>query len=122
MLRPTRILLWRIAALLALALAIVGVAVPVLPTVPFLIVAAWAGGKSWPALEERLLTHEIYGSHIRAWRQRGAVPRNAKVAATLMMAVSAAALQFMLLPGWLRFGAPLMMLTVAVWLWRRPEI
>ena len=121
MLRPTRILLWRIAALLALLLAIVGVAVPVLPTVPFLILAAWAGSKSWPALEERLLTHATYGPHIRAWRDRGAVPRRAKVAATLMMAASSAGLQFMVLPRWLQLGAPLMMLSVAIWLWSRPE-
>ncbi len=121
MLRPTQILLWRLAALLALGLGIVGVALPVLPTVPFLILAAWAGGKGWPALEQWLLAHALYGPHIRTWRERGVVPRKAKLAATAMMTASAVGLQFTMLPWWVRIGVPLIMLMVAVWLWRRPE-
>lgn len=121
MLRSTQILLWRLTALLALALGIAGLAIPVLPTVPFLIVVAWAGGKGWPALERRLLDHSTYGPPIRTWRERGAVPRKAKIAATVMMTLSAIGLQFTAVPMWLRVGTPLLMLVVALWLWRRPE-
>ncbi|HEY6643364.1 YbaN family protein [Povalibacter sp.] len=121
MFRSTQILLWRLAALLALGLGIVGIALPVLPTVPFLILAAWAGGKGWPALEQRLLAHSTYGPHIRIWRERGVVPRNAKMAATLAMTISAIGLQFAPVPMWLRIAVPIMMLAVALWLWRRPE-
>ncbi|HMN44594.1 MAG TPA: YbaN family protein [Povalibacter sp.] len=122
MLRSTQILLWRLTALLALGLGIIGVAIPVLPTVPFLILAAWAGGKGWPVLEQRLLAHSTYGPHIRVWRERGVIPRKAKMASTSMMAVSAIGLQFAPAPLWLRVGAPLLMLVVALWLWRQPEI
>lgn len=121
MLQATRILLWRIGALAALVLGILGTLVPVVPTVPFLIVAAWAGSKGWPALERWLLSHRIYGPHIRGWRERGIVPRNAKILATLMMATSGIGLQFLDLPLWLRLAVPLTMLSVALWLWRRPE-
>lgn len=115
------VILWRSGALAALLLGLIGIAVPVLPTTPFLIVAAWAAGKGWPALEERLLAHEKFGPHIRRWRERGAVPRRAKMIASAMMLGSAIALQFTLTPLWLRIGAPLAMFAVATWLWRRPE-
>lgn len=118
----TSVILWRSGALAALLVGLIGIVVPVLPTVPFLIVAAWAGGKGWPALEERLLAHERYGPPIRRWRERGIVPRKAKILASTMMLASAILLQFTPVAQWLRIGAPLTMFIVAVWLWRRPEV
>jgi len=113
--------LWRLLAGLLLVLGIVGVFLPVLPTVPFLIAAAWAGGRGWPALERWLLAHPRYGPHIRRWRESGAVPRRAKWAAISMMSASAMLLLFTNLPVALKIAVPLLMAVVAVWLWRRPE-
>jgi uncharacterized protein len=121
MLQSTQNLLWRFGAIVALALGIAGLAVPVLPTVPFLIVAAWAAGKGWPALERWLLAHPRYGPHIRNWRERGAVPRKAKLLATVMMFVSGVGLQFTDMALWVRVAVPAVMLAVAIWLWMRPE-
>ena len=122
MLQSVQILLWRTGALLSLALGIVGIALPVVPTVPFVILAAWAASKGWPALERWLLGHPIYGPHIMRWRDHGAVPRFAKVAATLMMLVSALGLQFSAAPLWLRIAVPPTLLLVAIWLCLRPEV
>lgn len=121
MLRPTQILIWRVTALAALSVGLVGLAVPVLPTTPFLIVSAWAAGKGWPALERWLLAHRTYGPHIRNWRERGAIPRNAKLIATLMMVASATALLVSDAALWLKIAAPSTMFVVAVWLWTRPD-
>jgi uncharacterized membrane protein YbaN (DUF454 family) len=121
MLQSTRVLLWRTGAVLALAIGVAGIALPVLPTVPFLIVAAWAAGKGWPRLERWMLQHPRYGPHIRRWRERGAVPRRAKLLATGMMLASAIMLQFTELAMGLRVGVPAVMAVVAAWLWRRPE-
>ena len=114
-------LLWRALALVALALAAIGAVLPGLPTVPFLLVAAWAGGKGWPALEERLLNHPRYGPTLRRWRERGAISRQAKWAATLMMTASALVIVFTGAPIHAKVGVPLLMAAVAVWMWRRPE-
>ena len=119
--RPIAKLLWRLLALVFLALGLLGVVLPVLPTVPFLLVAAWAGGRGWPALEQWLLGHPRYGKYIRQWRQGGAVPRRAKWAATGMMFVSSAALLFTPAPTAVKVGVPLVMAMVAIWLWKRPE-
>lgn len=114
-------LLWRALALLMLLLGLIGAVLPVMPTVPFLLVAAWAAGNGWPALEARLLSHAHFGPSIRNWRERGAVPRRAKWLATGMMSCSAVMLQFLPLPLALQVGVPLVMAAVAWWLWRRPD-
>jgi uncharacterized membrane protein YbaN (DUF454 family) len=121
MLRSVQILLWRSTAVLFLALGVVGLALPIMPTVPFVLFAAWSAGKGWPELERWLLTHPRYGEHICNWRTHRCVPRQAKVTASLMMLVSAVGLQFTPAPLWLRLAVPFTMLLIAVWLCLRPE-
>lgn len=114
-------LAWRGLAALCVGLGLVGVFVPGLPTVPFLLVAAWAGGKGWPALERWLLNHPRHGAAVRHWREKGAVPRRAKWASSAMMGLSSVVLWFSGAPLAVRLGLPLFMLAVALWIWRRPE-
>ncbi|CAN7738970.1 MULTISPECIES: YbaN family protein [unclassified Variovorax] len=114
-------LLWRVLALVLVALGLLGVFLPVLPTVPFLLAAAWAGGRGWPALEHWLLDHPRYGESIRRWRQEGAVSRRAKWAASWMMFFSTAVLLVTNAPIVVKVAAPLLMAVIAIWLWKRPE-
>lgn len=116
-----QVLLWRILALLALGVGLAAIVIPVLPTTPFLIVAAWAAGKGWPALERWLLAHARFGVYIRNWRERGAVPRPAKRLAVVMMTASAIALRFTAAPLWACGCAWVLMLGAGTWLWRRPD-
>jgi uncharacterized membrane protein YbaN (DUF454 family) len=119
--RHAALLFWRALALACVVLGFVGVFVPGLPTVPFLLVAAWAGGRGWPALERWLLDHPRHGDSIRRWRERGAVPRRAKWVASLTMLASAAILAASPLPLWAKLAVPAVMAALALWLWRRPE-
>ena len=114
-------MLWRLLAICFAGLGLAGVILPVLPTVPFLILAAWAAGKGWPRLERWLLEHPQHGPIIRDWRQNGAVPRRAKWFATLMMSVSVGLLVLSGAALWLKVVVPTLILSVAIWLWRRPE-
>ena len=120
--RALTLLLWRTLALACVALGMLGVVLPGLPTVPFLLVAAWAGGRGWPALEVWLLNHPKHGLAIRRWRDHGAVPRRAKWTASAMMVASTAVLAVSALPLAAKLGVPAFMGCVAVWLWRRPEV
>ena len=88
--RDSMILAYRIGGLLAVGLGIVGLFLPVVPTVPFLILAAWCFARSNPAWERRILLHPRFGPPIRAWRERGAIGIVGKVAAILAFAGSAA--------------------------------
>ena len=120
--RPVTVLLWRLLAAASLVLGLIGVVVPGLPTVPFLIVAAWAGGRGWPALEAWLLNHPRWGPGIRRWRDHGAIPRRAKWAASGMMALSAGVIWWSAAPLPVKIGVPLVMAAVACWMWLRPEV
>lgn len=119
--RQLAILMWRALALLALVLGLIGVVVPGLPTVPFLLVAAWAGGHGWPALEAWLVNHPTHGPAIRRWRDHRAVPRRAKWAASGMMLLSAVLILLSAAPRWGQAAMIAFMAGVATWLWRRPE-
>jgi uncharacterized membrane protein YbaN (DUF454 family) len=122
MLHYTRILLWRLLAAIALLLGLIGVLLPGLPTVPLLLLAAWAGNRGWPQLETYLLAHPVYGEPIRNWRQRRAVPRRAKWIASLVMVFSSLLLGVSPAPMWMKWSIPLLLLGIALWLWRRAEI
>ena len=114
---------WALLALafLSLGLAIVGVILPVLPTVPFVLLAAWAAARSSPKLDAWLLRHPHLGPILADWRQGGKVPRRAKWMAAALMGFSGASM-LLVLPGhWLPYAAIACMAIVLVWLWRRPE-
>ncbi|MGB1922749.1 MAG: YbaN family protein, partial [Alcanivorax sp.] len=66
-----RVLCWRSLAMLFVLLGMIGVVVPGMPTVVFLLLAAWAGSHGWPQLERWLLQHPRHGGHIRQWREHG---------------------------------------------------
>lgn len=121
MIEHTKMLLWRTLALIGIALAVIGLLLPVMPTVPFLLVAAWAASKGWPELEARMLAHPVYGQPIRDWRSHGAVPRKVKWLASFMMSCSATMLWFVPIPDLLRWAIYAMFFAVGGWLWMRPE-
>ncbi|CAI8168979.1 MAG: Inner membrane protein YbaN [Pseudidiomarina mangrovi] len=116
-----RIVVWRTVAIIFLLLALIGIALPVMPTVPFLLVAAWAGGKGWPVLEQKLLAHPTYGPQIQQWRDHGVVRRTPKVITSLMMAGSWVILSFSPIAVWLKLTVIGIMATILLWLWLRPE-
>lgn len=116
-----RTLCWRVLAVFFVALGMVGVVVPGLPTVPFLLVAAWAGTRGWPALEQWLLEHPRYGEPILQWREHGAVSRRAKCAASTMMLISIMIISFSNAYLAVKIVVPLMLCVTLLWLWNRPE-
>ena len=118
MLRRT---LWRTLASLALTLAAAGVIVPGLPTVPFLLVAAWAGSHGWPELEQALLDHPVHGPTIRNWREKRAVPRRAKWLATALITSSIVMILIAPVPSIMHWILPPFLVCVTLWLWSRPD-
>lgn len=112
------ITLWKLAAASAFALGIVGVFVPGLPTVPFMILAAWAASKGWPKFEAWLLNHAHYGHHIRSWRDKRAIPKRAKIYATAMMLVSTLLLIAAELNPWALTVILMVMAGTLIWMWR----
>jgi uncharacterized protein len=118
--RPVRWML-KVVAVTSLALGVIGAFVPVMPTVPFVLLAAWAAARSSPRLSNWLENHPQMGPHIRDWHRGGVVRRRAKWTATVMMAGGAVTMLLFVRPLWVPLTAIAIMATVAIWLWARPE-
>lgn len=112
--------LWLVAGGLSLLVGLIGVAVPLLPTVPFVLLAAYCLARGSKRLERRLLEHPTLGPIVLDWRARRAVPRKAKQWATLMMTVSSV-LAWWMLPASVRWIPAVCCTGVAMWLWRLPD-
>lgn len=114
---------WALLALavLSLALGVLGIFLPVLPTVPFVLLAAWAAARSSPRLSAWLENHPKFGAHIRDWRTAGIVRRRSKWAATVVMSASAVVILLLVPARWVAWLAIASMAAVLLWLWRRPE-
>jgi uncharacterized membrane protein YbaN (DUF454 family) len=80
--------LWLSLGLVFLALGLIGAFLPVLPTTPFLLVAAAAFAKSSPRLHGWLLGHPVFGPPILNWEKHGAISVGAKRLAVGGMALS----------------------------------
>lgn len=119
---PTRLRwLWWLLAYASLGLGLVGIVLPGLPTVPFVLLAAYAAARGSRRLHAWLVGHPRFGALVRDWEREGAVSRRTKWLATGMMA-ACAALLFLAAPhAWMAAAGSVAMLVVAAWLWRRPE-
>ena len=113
-------LVWLVLGGISLALGAAGAFLPLLPTVPFVLLAAFCFARGHPPLEAWLLRHRSFGPHIVAWRARGAISRKGKRAALAAFGVSAV-LGLVLLP----LPWALVPLAAAAlggtWIWTRPE-
>jgi len=112
--------LWMAAGLFAVGLGIVGVALPILPTVPFLLVAAFCFARSRPEWAQRLYDHPQYGPSLRDWRDRRAIGRTAKISAIGAMTVGVGFTWWAVGWPWVLVSAAVLV-TVGPWIWTRAE-
>lgn len=118
---PLAILAYRLIGMVALGLGIAGAFLPLLPTTVFLIIAAWAFGKSAPKLRARLYAHKRFGPTLKAWDQRGAIPPRAKVAALVGMTISWMVLTLTTHRPWLSAVVGVVLIGCAAYVLTRPS-
>jgi len=99
--------LYLAGGIVSVALAAIGAALPLLPTVPFLLLAVFCFARSNPAWEQKILDHPQWGPQISDWRERRAIRRPAKIAAIGAMSVGAVFT-------WLTLGAPWVYASLAI--------
>ena len=110
-----------IIGLVSLALGVIGIFLPIMPTVLFLLLAAICFANASERLHRWLLSHPVFGPPIRDWNARGAIGRNAKWLA------SASFVGSFVIAMALGFGPIILsiqafcLIGVAIFIWSRPD-
>ena len=81
-------LIWTIGGLAALVMGVIGIFLPLWPTVPFLLLATFCFARGSERLHNWLVSHPKLGPGIRDWQQHGAISRKAKIAAMVAIGVT----------------------------------
>ncbi len=114
-------IIWASIGLISVGLGIIGILLPLLPTVPFMILAAFCFARSSERLHDWLLSHPKFGPVIKDWRSNGAIrPHVKKLSTVSVAAVFAISLAMGVRPIVLGIQA-LALCGVLIFIWSRPN-
>ena len=99
--------LYLAGGIVSVGLGAIGAFLPIMPTVPFLLLAVYCFARSNPEWEQRILDHPHWGPQVRDWRERRAISRRAKTMAIGAMTAGAVFT-------WYTLGHPGYLLSLAI--------
>ena len=114
-------LAWRTLAYGCIGLGAAGAVLPLLPTTPFLLLAAWAAPKGSPRLARWLCHHPRLGPILKAWQKQRAIPRRAKRMAAILLALSWLVLWLSGMPIHVLAATAAIFCCVTAFVWTRPD-
>ena len=112
---------WLLLGLASLSMGMIGVVVPLLPTTPFVLLAAYAFARSSQRLHDWLMNHRHFGPLIQNWRDHRAIRRPAKVASTVSIVAIVGITVLVGASGWILAVQAVVLTGVLVIIWTRPE-
>ncbi|WP_297207085.1 DUF454 family protein [uncultured Pluralibacter sp.] len=107
---------------LAIALGTLGVFLPLLPTTPFILLAAWCFSRSSPRFHHWLLHRSWFGPYLRHWQQHRAMPPGAKSRAIAVIIVTFAVSLWLVNITWVRILLLAMLMCLLFFMWRIPVV
>lgn len=121
MLTPLKRSLLVIGGIVSLVLGVIGAFLPLLPTVPLVLLAAFCFARSSETLHNRLINHKHFGAIVRNFEAGQGVPRRVKLRAIVIIWISMGiscwiVAQVFLCAMLFAIGAG-----VSIYLWRLPE-
>ena len=113
-------MLLKIVGLFFVGLAILGAVLPLLPTTPFLLVAATCFAKSSPRMYKMLLDNKVFGPLIYHWQASRSIPKSAKIIALTSMVLASCWSCYLLDNNILKFVVVALVTGPFIFLWRLP--
>ena len=107
---------------LCVVLATLGVVLPLLPTTPFLLLAAWCFARSSPRFHQWLLYRSWFGSYLRHWQTHRALPKGVKPKAVALIVVTFAISIYFVPLWWVRILLVCRMFSLLIMMWRLPVV
>ncbi len=93
-------ILYIILGSISLGLGVLGIFLPVLPTTPFLLLAAALWFKNSPKLYDWMIGNRYFGEYVRNFRENRAIPLRAKIASITLMWMAILASAFLAVNAW----------------------
>ncbi len=113
--------LWFGLGMMFLGCGAAGIVLPLVPTTPFLLLAAYAFARSSPSMHDWLLTHPRFGRVIDDWRREGGIEPRVKLTAVLALGATFAPTWFLDFPGWVLAVHATALAAVAAFILTRPH-
>lgn len=122
MLTGTKKVIFLILGLTSLILGFIGIFLPILPTTPFALLAAFFFSKSSEKLHQWLVNQRSLGPLIRDWESYGVIRLKAKWLATVMIIpLFSYSLFFVPVPLWIKSIVACSGMAILTFIWTRPH-
>ena len=115
-------IVWLLCGLASLALGMIGAVLPLIPTVPLLLLAAFFFAKSSERLHAWLIGHPIFGPSIEDWNKSGSISVGAKKMATASIAAAFGISIFFQAPTFVLIIQAFVLTAVLIFIWSRPSV
>ncbi len=113
-------MLLKITGIFFVALAFIGAFLPLLPTTPFLLVAAACFAKSSPRMYKMLLANKVFGPMIYHWQQSRSIPKRAKIISLTSIIIATLWSCYILPALWMKVFVVVLVTWPFIFLWRLP--
>jgi hypothetical protein len=114
-------LLWAFFGIVFLAIGAIGIVLPLLPTTPFLLLAAYCFARSSPKLHGWLLNHPSFGPLISNWDRYGSIDRRSKRIAMIVILLTLGITLALGVPWWALASQVVILAIVTAFILTRPE-
>jgi uncharacterized membrane protein YbaN (DUF454 family) len=113
-------MLLKLTGIFFVALAFIGAFLPLLPTTPFLLVAAACFAKSSPRMHKMLLANKVFGPMIYHWQQSRSIPKRAKIISLTSIIIATLWSCYILPALWMKVFVVVLVTWPFIFLWRLP--
>ena len=114
-------LVWLSFGAISISAGFAGIFLPVLPTVPFILLAAFFFGKSSQKAHDWLLSHPTLGPAIHDWQEKGAISRKSKYLSAGSMALVLTISILFNIPVYILIIQLVVLISVSYFIWTRPD-